>query len=478
MTRSDLVTTKPRALAVDTCWSVIVITFIVIFIGVALERSSGLLYVAFMEEFGVNRQTATWPQSLMMCLSGISGLSVGLLQKRYSIRHIAIAGSVVGWIGIMASAFAPNIIWMSITLGVVHSIGSGAMFLAVRMFTIMYFDKFRSVALGVASSGITAAGFVFPKLLLYLRSAYGFPVTLFLVGALSMNSTPLICLLKVPPWSKLERRRGSTSSLRPITSDAVLKNPARILPSLKSTLNTWVISTMIRSPVFHIVVWSTAATHTLDLMFLSTMTDFSKDKGLSLDDAVWISSCFSATNLLGSLCMPLLADRQYLRRSTLLALTQLMTGAVMVITPLAFTYWSIATIVALASCFVGCSLLLHQVLLADYFGIENFGFLHGVIGMVRAPLQLFNPAIVGIFRDQMGSYDNLYRFQGGLILFSGLLWFLIVYWERKCLSLFPTIRREDTSKSGTVPDMSTHSGIQSSPDTGNLSVDLPYSRMV
>ncbi|CAN7941806.1 unnamed protein product, partial [Ixodes pacificus] len=328
-------------------------------------------------------------------------LVVGLLQKRYSIRYIAVAGSVVGWIGIIASGFAPNIIWMSITMGVIHSIGNGAVFLAVKIFTVMYFEKYRSTALGIASVGITVAGFVFPKLLLYLRSAYGFSNTLLLLGALSMNSTPLIFLLKVPPWSKLSERKESTSSLRPLTTVYVIEGnvdrqyPAASQSSFASSQNTRANIAIMRSPVFHIVIWSTAATFTLDLTFLTTIADFSKDKGLSLDDAVWISSCFSSTDLLGRLCLPLLADKQYLRRSALLTLTQLLTGVVMVITPFAATYWSIATIVALASCFVTCAVVLHEVLIADYFGVERYGFIHGIIGLVRAPLQLCNPALAG-----------------------------------------------------------------------------------
>uniref|UniRef100_A0A1S4LXL4 Uncharacterized protein n=2 Tax=Ixodes scapularis TaxID=6945 RepID=A0A1S4LXL4_IXOSC len=121
MAHAGVVGRKLPVPAVDTCWSVAAICFLVVFISTALERSSGLLYIAFMKEFGEDRQTASWPQSVMICITGLSGLTVGLLNKKYSTRHIAILGSITGWIGIMAAGFAPNIIWMSITLGVVHS---------------------------------------------------------------------------------------------------------------------------------------------------------------------------------------------------------------------------------------------------------------------------------------------------------------------------------------------------------------------
>ncbi|CAN7947107.1 unnamed protein product [Ixodes hexagonus] len=250
--------------------------------------------------------------------------------------------------------------------------GNGTVELSTQVFTMIYFERLRGIAFGFTMAGVTLAGFVFPKLLLYLQNTYGFSRALLLVGAFSMNTTPILCLFRVPPWSHLPDRKGSTSSIRPLTSVYVVEEganrqrPARIKTYLKLTLNMLAIPAMTRSPVFHIALWSTAATVTMDTMFLATITDFSTDKGLSLSDAVWVSSSFSTTDFLGRLCLPLLADRRYLRRSTLLMLTQFLTAAVMVATPFAATYWSIASIVALASCLVSCSHVLHDVLLVDY----------------------------------------------------------------------------------------------------------------
>lgn len=41
---------------------------------------------------------------------------------------------------------------------------------------------------------------------------------------------------------------------------------------------------------------------------------------------------------------------------------------------------------------------------------------------------MFSP---GIFRDQGGSYDNLYRLQGGILMSLAALWLMLYISERK-----------------------------------------------
>ncbi|KAM7311906.1 hypothetical protein ISCGN_008813 [Ixodes scapularis] len=66
-------TTKKNGPSVDACWHVVLITAVVTFIGVSLERAMNYLYVAIMDEFGVDRETASWPMSVMTSLGGVIG---------------------------------------------------------------------------------------------------------------------------------------------------------------------------------------------------------------------------------------------------------------------------------------------------------------------------------------------------------------------------------------------------------------------
>ncbi|CAN7986307.1 unnamed protein product, partial [Ixodes pacificus] len=267
---------------------------------------------------------------------------------------------------------------------------------------MMYFDKHRGIAMGITSLGRTLAGFLFPQFLLYLRDTYSFHWSLFILGAISINITPLTYLLKEPQWCKREKQCGPTASIHTTSSGCTtelsihqqerqrIKTPVQSLPE-----HSWTLSAMLCTPIFYVVVLSSAVTSAFEILFMSSMIDFCQDKGLTEDDAVGLASYFNLTDILGRLCIPLLADRRLLRRSTLLMLIQLFMASVIVSAPYATTYWSLAAIEAFAAILVSSGTVMHDVLAVDYFGLEKLSMVYGVTGVVRAPLQLCNPLILG-----------------------------------------------------------------------------------
>ncbi|KAG0422922.1 hypothetical protein HPB47_001274 [Ixodes persulcatus] len=444
-------TTKKNGPAVDACWHVVVITAVVTFIGVSFERSMNYLYVAIMEEFGVDRKTASWPMSVMTSLGGVIGIFVGLLQKRYLITHITLVGSILTWVGVLTSGFATSTQWLILTMGVIHGIGSGIITVATKYFAMMYFDKHRGIAMGITSLGRTLAGFLFPQFLLYLRYTYSFRWSLFILGAISINITPLTYLLKEPHWCKRENQCGPTASIHTTSSGCTtelsihqqerqrIQTPVQSLPEY-----SWTLSSMLCTPIFYVVVLSSAVTSAFEILFMNSMIDFCQDKGLTEDDAVWLASYFNLTDILGRLCIPLLADRRFLRRSTLLMLIQLLMASVVVSAPYATTYWSLAAIEAFAAILVSSGTVMHDVLAVDYFGLEKLSMVYGVTGVVRAPLQLCNPLILGLFRDRTGSYDDMFRFLAGILYFLCVLWLAVVCSERRNLACVSSFRRQDS----------------------------------
>ncbi|KAG0422921.1 hypothetical protein HPB47_001273 [Ixodes persulcatus] len=215
--------------------------------------------------------------------------------------------------------------------------GFGVMHITMRYFAMLYFDKLRGVAMGITSLGISIAGFVFPKVLLFLGDTYSFQSSLFILGAFSMNITPLAYLLEVPQWRKLTKLCESTA-----------------------------------------------------------LTHFCQDRGLTTTDAVWLTSCFGLTDIMGRMFIPLLADKGLLRRSTLLMLLHLFMATVMMAAPCATTYWSLAAIEALGAFLYGSGAVMYDVLAVEYFGLEKFPAMYGIIGVIKVPLQLCNPLILAL----------------------------------------------------------------------------------
>ncbi|KAH6937729.1 hypothetical protein HPB50_003718 [Hyalomma asiaticum] len=144
---------------VDCRWDVVVVAMLTTLFAVATNRTMGWFFVAYMDEFGLGRQTASWPGFVILGCHRVSGLLVGMLHKHLSLFLIGLLGSFFAWGGITVSAFAPSIAWMSFTTGFVHGMGSGIVIQAHTVVVLQHFSKYRASFI-VAVLGSTLLDYV------------------------------------------------------------------------------------------------------------------------------------------------------------------------------------------------------------------------------------------------------------------------------------------------------------------------------
>ncbi|XP_037565033.1 monocarboxylate transporter 9-like [Dermacentor silvarum] len=177
-----------------------------------MMMNSGFFYVSFIEECGVTREVASWPTSILSSVSHSSGLLVSCAQRHLSVFQIGLIGSVFLWAGILGAVFAPNMAWMTLTLGAIHGVGVGVVCVTLVIVVMMYFDKYRGIASGIKYTGYSLASLLFPMILTSLKDAYGFRGSMLVYAAITMNVTALTLLLKEPPWEINDRNRKTKTS--------------------------------------------------------------------------------------------------------------------------------------------------------------------------------------------------------------------------------------------------------------------------
>ncbi|XP_077511515.1 uncharacterized protein LOC144121936 isoform X1 [Amblyomma americanum] len=197
-----------RGFQMDHGWTVAAAASLTAFFTVTMMMNSGFFYVSFMEEFDVNRETASWPASVMSGVSHSFGLLLSFCQRRLSVFHMGLAGSICLWAGILGAVFAPNMTWMTVKMGAVHGAGVGIVCVTLIIVVMMYFDKYRGIASGLKFAGYTLCSLVYPVILTSLKETYGVRGTLLVYAALTMNVTALTMLLKEPPWHKSGRKNN------------------------------------------------------------------------------------------------------------------------------------------------------------------------------------------------------------------------------------------------------------------------------
>ena len=88
----------------------------------ALYRSYGVLFVNFMDHYGVNHQQAAWPFSLFCSVYHLIGPIVGVLSHKFSIRSLQLVGCLIASFGVLSTYFVgdSNFFMVIILIGAVQ----------------------------------------------------------------------------------------------------------------------------------------------------------------------------------------------------------------------------------------------------------------------------------------------------------------------------------------------------------------------
>lgn len=162
------------------------------------QSSTGYLYVLFMDKYQINREMASWPESIIMFCQNLGGFLVSLLLTKISIYSVALIAASVACVGLVCAAFAPNITWMSVALGAIYGTGYGSSAVSFSVFTMLYFDKYRATATSLKYVGWAASGLAGPLVLSALATNYGLGGTLLLSASITLHAVPLVMFLKSP----------------------------------------------------------------------------------------------------------------------------------------------------------------------------------------------------------------------------------------------------------------------------------------
>ncbi|KAK8757230.1 hypothetical protein V5799_000068, partial [Amblyomma americanum] len=115
-----MVGARTKGPPVDVCWGVPLLAALSTLVLTLPVSYMAVLFVFFVDDYNVSRERASWPQNVLTMATHVSGLLVGALQRRVPVVNIVVLGAFLASLGIIASAFTREVIWMSITLGAMY----------------------------------------------------------------------------------------------------------------------------------------------------------------------------------------------------------------------------------------------------------------------------------------------------------------------------------------------------------------------
>ena len=134
-----------------------------------------------------------------------SGPVASYLMRRMSYRKVAVIGSLLSTIGLLVIPFLNNIILLYAVYGVLVGLGFAMAYLPSSVLAGLYFEKHRSLASGVVTSGSGLGQTVFQMLCHVLIQHYGWKGSLFILAGLMLQC--LVCatlLFPLPPKASKE----------------------------------------------------------------------------------------------------------------------------------------------------------------------------------------------------------------------------------------------------------------------------------
>lgn len=182
-------------------WVVVFASFMINMIADGITFSFGIFNVEFLKYFGDSKGKTAWIGSIFMASPLLSGPIASYLTDRYGCRKVTIVGSITASIGFLLSAMSTSMEMLFVTFGVIAGVGLSLCYVAAVVIVAYYFDKRRSLATGISVCGSGIGTFIFPPIIQYLISEYGWRGCTVLLAGIFLNMCVCGALMRDLEWT-------------------------------------------------------------------------------------------------------------------------------------------------------------------------------------------------------------------------------------------------------------------------------------
>lgn len=370
----------------------------------------GIFFTPIQEELGWDRATISFAFTLGSVTSAVIALLIGRLLDRYGSRMVVVSAGIIITIA-MVGISAMQEPWQFWAL---FGAGRGAALAGIQTGTGValsnWFIRKRGRALAIRGMGLRVGQSLMPIIIFAIMAVSDWRMAFLALAGFTFLS------IVVPSWLFV-RRRPEDLGLHPDgASEAFEQNPA---PRSQSRFGrqahdiSWTLAEARRTRAFWILLLFMAIERfALGSINLHMVVSF-EDRGLAPALAVSVLSIFAATTALTTIPWGLIFERLNVRMGAMLmCLLMLVAIALLLIAdsyPLAVAF---ALTFGLA---VGASSLLHNLLLAEYFGRKHQGAIHAFGAPIRL-LSPIGPVLTGFLFDATGSYTIPFSLFFGLFV--------------------------------------------------------------
>ncbi|GAW13348.1 hypothetical protein ANO14919_027310 [Xylariales sp. No.14919] len=168
-------------------WTQVGAAFFVLFATWGYANSFGAYQTYYSETLSETPSTISWIGGIQIFLSLTVGIVSGRLLDAGFFVPVFFVGIVVQVLGIFLMSISTQYWQLFLTQGVLSGLGAGIYFTPAVSLVNTYFDKRRGLAVGLATTGNSAGGIVYPIIVRELIPKLGFPWTTRVIGFLNLG---------------------------------------------------------------------------------------------------------------------------------------------------------------------------------------------------------------------------------------------------------------------------------------------------
>jgi MFS family permease len=370
----------------------------------------GMFAPELSREFGWNfaslMGSITVQSAVVMLASPFAGFAV----DRYGARRVALISLFLFGLTFMSLSLNNGSLWVYYGQWVIMSLlGAGTLSATWTRVVNGWFDRYRGLALGVASTGTGITGFLIKPLAAWLIQDFGWRSAFVLIGLL-----PIVIGIPVVAW--LFRERTASEVAAP-TAEAALDIVEDLEPGLS-----------VREALSSRKFWLLAAAFLLIAFALTAPTpnleNILRTFDFSLTEIGRITASFGLAVIAGRIIGGWLLDRFWAPGCAMAILLLPAVGSWMLSRPELDGTMALASVVTIGFG-AGFEFDLLAYLISRYFGQRNYGSIYGVFYTVIALGGGLGPVIYGYAFDVSGSYDVALQVGVGCLITGGLLLLLM-----------------------------------------------------
>ncbi|MFH1933061.1 MAG: MFS transporter [Pseudomonadota bacterium] len=394
-------------------WWIVIATFV---IGVFVGGSTVYGFTAFFEplinEFGWSYTQVSFVGSLRGVEMGIFSPLVGFLADRFDPRKIVVSGTVLTGLGLLLLSTSQS---LSTFYGiyVLVAIGSAGCTSVVLLTAVAnWFRKNAGKALGIATCGIGASGFVIP-FIVWLIDTYQWRTTFAILGlGIWIVGIPLSFVIRGRPEKYGLFPDGKKT---PMNSKRITRGgDCEIGMSFKKAIETrtfWYLNIV---EALRMMVLMAVVTHVMP--YLSSV-------GISRTSAGFVAGGIPVLSILGRLGFGWASDLY--DKKLVLTFAFCLMGLGVLSFANAHMVWPIIAFAVLFPVGYGGGIAVRAVILREYFGRAIFGKTLGIVMGSAAIGGIVGPLLAGWSFDTLATYRAIWFVFCGVLFVGAVLAFKI-----------------------------------------------------